>query len=455
LFGCSDHSSLAEDWLHAPVEPTPIRRAAARGFDCALQQSENKGPRMNMPLVLSQEAKTQEAKISDYAAKIERLLPAIEAAAEESESTTHLNDAIVAQLRDAGLYSLLLPAELGGAELPHVEAMRLIERVAWAHGSTGWCVVVNNALATLMALFISDDGAQQIFGQRPDVTVSGNGVPRGYARPVEGGFMIKGQWAYGSGIEHAEWIHSGCFVTTEGGEVVKLANGQPRMIIAHHPRATIDLKGNWEVLGLRGTGSYDYVLKDVEELFVPETLCYGFEAEETKRGNLQGSLGLVGYTAWGHTTFILGVTRRMLDELVKVARSRTDAFGLMMDSATFKFEFARTEAKYRAARAFVYESWTSIADSFAAGEHASLDQLTMIKLALRHTHDVASDVATFCHRAARGASLRKGVLQMCYRDIHAGTQHILMADEVVQECGRALLGGSGANAKWGVFGIDG
>ena len=60
-------------------------------------------------------------------------------------------------------------------ELPHVEAMRLVERVAWAHGSTGWCVVVNNALATLMALFISEDGARQIFGQRPDVTVSGNG----------------------------------------------------------------------------------------------------------------------------------------------------------------------------------------------------------------------------------------------------------------------------------------
>lgn len=406
---------------------------------------------MNIPLPHS-----KQTQFSDYAAKIEQLLPQIEAAAEESEQTTHLNDAVVEQLRDAGLYSLLLPAELGGAELPHVDAMRLAERLAWAHGSTGWCVSVNNALATLMALFISDEGASRIFGERPDVTVSGNGVPRGYARPVSGGFMIKGKWAYGSGIQHAEWIHSGCFLTDESGaNMIMLPNGQPRMLIAHHPRDTIDLKGNWDVLGLRGTGSYDYQLKDVEELFVPEELCYFFEAEEAQRGSIQGSLGLVGYTAWGHTSFILGVTRRMLDELVKVIQVRTDAFGKSIDSATLKFEFARAEARYRAARAFAYESWTSVADTFALGKHASTEQLTMIKLALRHTHDVASDVATFCHRAARGASLHKGVLQRCYRDIHAGTQHILMADEIVQECGRFLLGATGPDGKWGVFGVDG
>ena len=392
--------------------------------------------------------------VIDYASRVDALLPQIEAEAAESDRLTHLSDDIVARLREAGLYSLLLPAELGGAELPHVEAMRVIERLAWAHGSLGWCVVVNNALATLMALFISDDGATQIFGRRPDVTVSGNGVPRGYARPVPGGYMIKGNWAYGSGIQHAEWIHSGCFLTGPDGAVV-LRNGQPQMLITHHPRATIELKGNWEVLGLRGTGSYNYVLKDVEELFVPSELCYGFEAEETMRGGIQGSIGLIGYTAWAHTTFILGVTRRMLDELVKLAQSRVDPFGKMMDSPTFKLQFAAAEARFRSARAFAYESWQSIADSFATGKRVDAEQGTMIKLALRHTHDVASEVGTFCHRSARGASLHDGVLQRCYRDIHAATQHILMADEIVQECGRFLLGGTGADAKWNVFGIEG
>jgi alkylation response protein AidB-like acyl-CoA dehydrogenase len=392
--------------------------------------------------------------LAEYRTRIEALLPLIEAEAETAEQQTHLTDEVVAQLREAGLYSLLLPASLGGAEIPHVEAMRLIERIAYTHGSAGWCVLVNNSLATLMALFISDDGAARIFAERPDVTVAGNGVPRGYARPVEGGYMIKGKWAYGSGIQHAEWIHSGCFLT-DGTDVVTMPNGQPRMVIFHHPRSTIELKGNWDVLGLRATGSYDYVLKDVEELFVPDTLCYAFEMEEVQRGGLQGSIGLVGYTAWAHTTFILGVTRRILDELVALAQKRVDLFGRMIDGATFKFEFAGAEARYRSARAFAYDSWQSIADSVAAGEHASVEQITLIKLALRHAHDVASEVATFCHRAARGASLHQGVLQRCYRDIHSATQHVLLADEVVQECGRVLLGGIGPNAKWNVFQVDG
>ena len=285
------------------------------------------------------------SRILDYRARIDALLPLVEAHADAAEAQTHLTDEVVAKLRSAGLYSLLLPACLGGAELPHVDAMRLLEPVVYTHGSTGWCVMVNNSLATLMSLFISDAGAARAnrsapAGARLDVTGAGNGVPRGYARPVEGGYMIKGKWAYGSGIQHAEWIHSGCFLT-DGTNVVTLPNGQPRMVIFHHPRSTIELKGNWDVLGLRGTGSYDYVLKDTEELFVPESLCYSFEMEEVQRGGLQGTIGLVGYTAWGHTTFILGVTRRILDELAQLARTRVDLFGRMMDSATFKLDFAR------------------------------------------------------------------------------------------------------------------
>lgn len=394
--------------------------------------------------------------LAEMAARVESILPAIEAAAEESEQLNRLSDATYMLLRDAGLYSMMMPKEVGGAELSHVDAMRLGERVAWAHGSAGWCVIVNNAVGGVMSLFVSEKGAADIFAEGPDVMVAGNGVPRGYARPVEGGYMIRGNWAYGSGIHHAAWIHSGCFVTeADGKTMVKQPNGQPEIVITHHPRDTIKLKGNWDVLGLRATGSFDYTLKDADELFVPNHLCYGFNAGDAKRGGPQGSLGLVGYTAWGHTTWALGVGRRMLDELAKLAAVRVDAFGKMNESASFKYEFARAEARFRSARAFAYQAWTSMAETFDAGREASVEQIADVKLAMRHVHDVISDVGTFAHRAARGASLHNGTMQRFYRDIHSGTQHILMADEIVQECGRVYLGAVNADAKWGVFGVDG
>jgi hypothetical protein len=84
-----------------------------------------------------------------------------------------------------------------------------------------------------------------------------------------------------------------------------------------------------------------------------------------------------------------------------------------------------------------------------------MEEIALIRLAMRHLHNVISDLSTFAHRAARGASLRPGQLQRCYRDIHAGTQHILLADEIMQECGKVLLGAMSPNARWTMFGVKG
>ena len=198
-----------------------------------------------------------------------------------------------------------------------------------------------------------------------------------------------------------------------------------------------------------------YTLSEGDELFLPTHMTYDFDIDAPRRGGTQGALGLAGYSAWAHSSWAVGVGRRMLDELVKVIVPRRDPFGPSAESASFKFQFAQAEAKYRAARALVHETWRDVSDTCSRGETPSLDQMTMIKLSLRHIHDVISDVGTFAHRAARGASLHNTPMQRFYRDIHAGTQHILMADQIVEECGRALLGLPGPTAQWTVFGVNG
>jgi alkylation response protein AidB-like acyl-CoA dehydrogenase len=314
-------------------------------------------------------------------------------------------------------------------------------------------MMVEGVMGASLGSFLPDQGARTVFPNGADVTMAGNGVPRGFARPVDGGFLIKGHWAYGSGIYHAEWIHSGCFIMD--GEKMKLnQDGAPEIVLCQHPKSSIELKGNWDVLGLRGTGSYDYTLKE-PELFVPAHMCYMFDAVEPARGGPQYGTGLVGFTSWGHTSWALGVGRRALDELAKLARGRADVFGKLCDSASFRQSFADAEAKYRAARALVYSAWDALSERVAKGEKPNLEEIALIRLAMRHLHNVISDLSTFAHRAARGASLRPSQLQRCYRDIHAGTQHILLADEIMQECGKVLLGATGADARWTMFGVKG
>jgi len=56
--------------------------------------------------------------------------------------------------------------------------------------------------------------------------------------------------------------------------------------------------GNWDVLGLRATGSFDYTLSEGVELFVPTDMTYDFDIGAPRRGGVQGALGLAGYSAW-------------------------------------------------------------------------------------------------------------------------------------------------------------
>jgi alkylation response protein AidB-like acyl-CoA dehydrogenase len=415
--------------------------------------SEVLDPEEFMSVSAMRASKTGAESASEYHARVDELLPLIAGKADEAERMGYMTDDVIEALRASGIYTMLFPKEVGGAELSPFDAMTIVERLSHAHASAGWCTLVNNMEGTTMAIYIEDDGIKDVFRNGPDITIAGNGVPRGFARPVDGGYMIRGHWAYGSAISHAEWIHSGCFLTDpEGKDMIVQPNGQPKIIIAHHPRATVKLLGNWDVLGLRATGSFDYTLAEGDELFVPTCMTYDFEIGAPRRGSSQGALGLTGYSAWAHSGWALGVGRRMLDELVKVIVQRRDPFGKSSESASFKFQFAQAEARFRAARALVYETWRGVSETCGRGDTPSLDQMTMIKLSLRHIHDVISEVSTFCHRAARGASLHDTTMQRFYRDIHSGTQHILMADQIIEECGRALLGLPGPNARWSVFG---
>jgi alkylation response protein AidB-like acyl-CoA dehydrogenase len=380
------------------------------------------------------------------------LLPLIEAEADKAEQLTHQTDAVAAAVRKAGLYDLLKPRAIGGPELSFIEALKIIERISYADGSAGWCVMVNAVISASVGSFLPEAGCAEMFANGPDVTLAGQGVPSGFAEPVEGGYMVKGNWSYGSSIYHADWVHSGCFITKDG----KMAfdeYGKPMIVVIQHRKETIELKGNWDVHGLRATGSYDYTLKD-DEIFIPESMCYMSDGAEQQRGGIQYNADRPVSTACGHTGWVLGVTRRALDELAKLAPERRDVFGKMSDGAHFKLRYAEAEAKFRAARAFVYQAWNDLCESFERGEAGDVQQIACVRLAMRHAHQVASEIVTFAHIASRGVSLRPSVLQRCYRDIHGGTQHLLLADEIVAECGTALMGTAPENARWGMFGIS-
>ncbi|MGR8949704.1 MAG: acyl-CoA dehydrogenase family protein [Gammaproteobacteria bacterium] len=394
-------------------------------------------------------ARNEAATFEHLMERAEALRRFVESQADEAENLRHMTDATVETFHAEGLYRMLLPKELGGSELTWVEAMRVTEKIAYADGAAGWCLMVGNIEVGAGGAYLSDAGVAHLFSHGNEILIAGQGIPRGYATKVDGGYMIHGDWSYGSGIYHADYIHTGC-ILMDGGKPVMNDNGLPEVIICHVEKKDIRLKDNWDVMGLRGTGSFDY---SIDEMFVSEDLCHSFSLKEPLRGSNNHSVGLVGYTTWGHTSFALGVGRRALDEVAEIARTKGNVFGLLGDGASFQERYARAEAQYRSARELCYSAWQDLCDTLGSGGKASKEEIALIRLAMRHIHETVSDVCTFAHKAGGGASLRSSVLQRCYRDIHAGTQHILLSDQIVQDCGRVLLGMSPDAEQWTILGL--
>jgi hypothetical protein len=78
----------------------------------------------------------------------------------------------------------------------------------------------------------------------------------------------------------------------------------------------------------------------------------------------------------------------------------------------------------------------------------------VVRALTRHAHEVASDVVSFAYKMAGGVSLRGGPLQRCFRDIHAGTQHVLVSHQIAQAAGKVLLGFAEPDMCWGLLGLE-
>ena len=191
--------------------------------------------------------------------------PTITALRDEIERERRLPPGLVETLRKLGFFSLWLARDFGGMELSLADFVRVIEALSQYDGSVGWCTS-NAGTYGFFSGFLPEPVARRIF-VNDKAAIAGNLGPIGRAVVVDGGYRVTGRWAYGSGINHSEWILGGCVVHDGDGPRLQ-PDGTPETIIAFFPAHEVEMIDTWNVGGLRGTGSHDY---QVANLFVPET----------------------------------------------------------------------------------------------------------------------------------------------------------------------------------------
>lgn len=364
-----------------------------------------------------------------------------------SEAQRCLADASVAALRDAGLFRLYTPRDLGGFEVDPVTAMIVFEELARIDGASGWNVQLSSAIVPAFAWF-SDAAVSEIFKGGPDLIFAGTLGPPGRAVPTEGGFRLSGRWSCVSGCQHCAWL-IGPGIVMNGDQPVVRADGQLNELLFAFRARDVEIIDSWHTLGLRATGSHDV---RADGVFVPHHRATEF-GPLTKPARAFGG-PLYRMTIWPTTANLaataVGIARASMDALVGLGR-KTPAYTKhpLGERPMVHFEAARAEAALGAARAYLHASlrdgWESVID----GGGLDLQKKMAIQLATTHAIRTAADVTAIVHELAGMSAVRDGAgFHQRFRDAHMITQHAFGAAARFESVGRVMFG---LESDWSYF----
>src|SRR5262249_15235704 len=115
------------------------------------------------------------------------------------------------------------------------------------------------------------------------------------------------------------WVFGNCVVMA-GDRPRMGSDGTPDVRSVFFPRSECEVLDTWHTSGLRGTGSTDFVVRD---LFVPEERTLpAFSAAPVQPGVLY-QLPLITVFAVSIAAVPLGIARAAIDVLVKLASEKT------------------------------------------------------------------------------------------------------------------------------------
>jgi alkylation response protein AidB-like acyl-CoA dehydrogenase len=370
-------------------------------------------------------------------AAAEKLAPKIRAHADEIERARRVPEPIVAELADAGLFRMLVPRALGGAEVTPATMIRAIEAVARADGSAGWCVMVG-ATSGLVSAYLEEDVAREVYGD-PRAISSGVFAPTGTAIEEGDHYRVSGRWSFASGVEHAGHRMGGVIVMGKDGPL-RSPSGEPvirHVVLRAEDTQVID---TWNVSGLRGTGSHDMA---VDGALVPKKRSAALLADRPKHGGALYRFPIFGLLALGVSAVAIGIAREAIEALEALAADKRPMWSkrTLARRELVQTHVAEAEAMVRAARAFLFDATAEVTAIAEAGGEVGVRERALLRLAATHATRAAAQVVDRMYTAGGGSAIyTTSPLQRYLRDVHVATQHVMVAEPTYTLIGTVLLG---------------
>jgi alkylation response protein AidB-like acyl-CoA dehydrogenase len=372
--------------------------------------------------------------------KARALRPLIEAEAAQTERSGALSAPLLAALHEARLFRMLLPRSVGGFELPPADFIDVLVQLAAADASTAW-MIAQGCGCSLSAAYLDPETAREIFGP-PDAVMAWGPYDSGArAVAVEGGFRVTGRWSFASGNRQATWMGAHCTIHEADGRPRLDAAGKPVERTLILPRGEATFERDWNVVGLRGTGSDTY---SAEAVFVPQRRSYRRESLQERRehGPLYQFTGM-NIFAFGVAAMSLGIARALLDHFLAMARTKTDRVtgSPLRESGAVQAEVARAEAKLASSRLLMLATARELHHTAAAGEAFSLDQRARMRLSAVWAATQAREVADYAYTTAGAPAIFESApFERRFRDMHTLTQQVQAQAANFELVGQAMLG---------------
>jgi alkylation response protein AidB-like acyl-CoA dehydrogenase len=351
----------------------------------------------------------------------------------EAERLGQLPDDTAKQLKAAGPIKLLQRKRYGGFEAHPREFAETVMATAALDGAAGWiCGIVG--VHPWQLAFADPKVQEEVLGTDDNTWMASPYAPTGIAVPVDGGYRFSGRWQFSSGTDHCDWIFLGAMLGDADGNVAV----PPTMLHMILPRSDYQIvEDSWNVVGLKGTGSKDIVVRDA---FVPDYRV--MNGDHVIDGTAQEQYGVTEalyQMPWsnmfplGITSAVIGIAEGALAAHLDYQRERVGAQGTAIkDDPYVLYAVGEAAADINAARQELLATVDRMWDIVDAGQKVSFeDRAAGRRTQVRAAWRAVTAVDQIFARSGGNALRMDKPLQRFWRDAHAGLNHAIHVPSTV------------------------
>lgn len=347
---------------------------------------------------------------------------------DEFNAQGHVPRDYIALLKKAGLFGVAVPEQFGGEPRPPAEFMKQVEQISAVDPATGWVASFGSAPVYFASLPVETQ--RKIYAESTDIVFAAGMFPMFEAERVEGGYICSGEWQFASGCKGADLLGMGL----RGGEET---NGKP--LTALVDPAKVEIVDNWDVAGMKATGSHNV---RADRVFVPDEMTFIRGGQPTIDEPVN-RYPVIAYAAQVLAVVGLGAARGALDYVTEVGSVNASITGgpAKGNRPNYKSGLARAEADLRSARAFFYETTEEVWAKAVANEEITDRDKALLRMAAAQAAHVSRDVVLAAFNlAGTGAIFEGHPLQRFLQDGLVPAQHAMLQEHIFEASGALLLG---------------